>query len=525
MQEKNFVVYKSSAGSGKTHTLVKEYLKLVIIQPSQYRSILAITFTNKAANEMKQRILNNLKEIADFGNYSQSASVKYMLTDLITETGLDKNLIAERASSILQSILHNYSDFAITTIDSFIHGIIRSFAFDLKLPVNFEVEMDTDDLIEKVIDLLLSKVGIEEDLTKILVDFTKSKTDDEKSWNIDRELKVFAKFLLNEDSQAHIQKLKNLTLKDFSNIYKKIKQSVSYFEETLKREAKSALDLISLKGISEAAFYRGKTGISSFFQYIVSNRFDKLQPNSYVLRTIEEDKWYSAKASQDEIKAISEIKDYLVGHYNNIIRFTEQHYNRYIILNQIKRNLYPMALLNEIEKVIDDYKAENNILLISEFNKKIAEIVLNEPVPFIYERTGEKYKHFLIDEFQDTSELQWLNLIPLLDNSLAEGNLIMIVGDGKQAIYRWRNGDVEQFARLPEIYKDKDTPLHQQREMNFKRQYDENILRKNYRSKNQIVRFNNEFFSFISQKLSETHKDIYKDIIQDPTDKSVVLPY
>ncbi len=177
----SFTVYKSSAGSGKTFTLVKEYLNIVLPAPEKFRHILAITFTNKAANEMKERIILSLKEIAGMKDNPHAKAVKYIVPKLSEFSGLSPQTLAVNAEKVLNSVLHDYSDFAICTIDSFVHRVIRSFAFDLHLPLNFDVEMDTDELISKVVDILISRVGTDEDLTRTLVDFTRSKTDDEKS--------------------------------------------------------------------------------------------------------------------------------------------------------------------------------------------------------------------------------------------------------------------------------------------------------------------------------------------------------
>jgi len=505
----NFTVYKSSAGSGKTYTLVREYLKLVLTEPYKFRHILAITFTNKAANEMKQRIINSLKEISDFNLFPDSKAVIFMLPELEKETGLDRNSISENAGKVLELILHDYSDFAICTIDSFVHRIIRSFAFDLHLPLNFEVEVDTDDLITKIIDILISNVGTDEKLTRMLINFTQSKTDDEKSWHIENDLTEIAKILTKEDGQIHIEKLKKLNLDDFSQINRQVNTIIRRFENTMTDYAKDADNLIKSKEIPHQAFFQGRSGISKYFEYLVNKRFDKVLPNSYVIKTIEEDKWYSGKVKTSEKAAIDEIKADIRLAYEKITEYVDKHYPKYVILNEIRKNLYPVAVLNEIEKVMDDYKSENNIVLISEFNKRIADIVLNEPVPFIYERLGEKYKHFLIDEFQDTSVLQWLNLLPLIDNSLSEGNFNMVVGDGKQAIYRWRSGEVEQFAKLPKIYKKKDDPVLIQREQSLERNYKPEVLEHNYRSKAEIVDFNNDFFTEISKLLPEEYRSIY----------------
>ena len=520
MQTKNFTVYKSSAGSGKTFTLVKQYLHIVLINPNKFRNVLAVTFTNKAANEMKERIISSLREIGEYASFPDSISVKYMLPDLEKTTGLSFSVLSQNSQKALQLILHNYNEFAVSTIDSFVHKVIRSFAFDLHLPLNFEVEINVNDLIVKVVDLLISRVGADEQLTKTLINFTEAKADDEKSWNIERDLVDIAKLILNEDGQKHIEKIKHLDLKDFAQINKQLNENIHKFETNISGIAKKAIDLIQSKSLSHQPFYYSGKGISSYFEKLSVRNFEKIHPNTYVTKTIEEDKWYAAKASLYEQAAIDEIKAELITLYHQLQDFIQDHYSNYIILTEIRKNIYPLAVLNEIEKILEEYKSENDLVLISEFNRRISEVVLNEPVPFIYERIGEKYKHFLIDEFQDTSILQWQNLLPLIDNSLAEGNFNMVVGDGKQAIYRWRNGEVEQFDKLPEIYKHNDSPIQIQREESLKRNYENIPLLHNFRSKKGIIEFNNDFFTFISNQLPDEYKSIYHDLQQKPNDQS-----
>ena len=178
--DKNFSVYKSSAGSGKTYTLVREYIALALQSPAYFRHILAITFTNKAANEMKQRIVQGLVQLADPATYSEGAVIRFMLPDLAKTTAYSNEEITKRAKSVLTRILHEYDDFSVRTIDSFVSRIIRTFAHDLHLPVDFEIEMDRDLMLDQAVDQLISKAGIDKELTNILVDFTEAKADDEK---------------------------------------------------------------------------------------------------------------------------------------------------------------------------------------------------------------------------------------------------------------------------------------------------------------------------------------------------------
>ncbi len=511
----NFTVYRSSAGSGKTYTLVREYLKISIADPDGFRSILAVTFTNKAANEMKERVITYLKEISGFENNSGKASVKNMLPQLRKDLGLPDEEIALRAERVLRNILHNYSDFAVSTIDSFMHRIIRTFAYDLHIAQDFNVEMDADELISKAVDILISEVGNNAALTKMLVNFIRTKTDDERNWHIEGDLMQMANRLTTEDAQLYLEKLRKLTLADFEEITKEIRAAIAAFENRVVALAKSALEKIDEAGIPGTSFFYGNNGIFGYFGRAANNRMDMLSPNKNVIKTIEEDKWHAGKATPYDRNAIDSIKDFLTDVYKQLQSEIDSNYKDYVLLNEIWKNLYPLALLSEIEKVLDEYKKSNKIIHISEFNKLIAGIVSEQPVPFIYERVGEKYRHFLIDEFQDTSLLQWHNMLPLVENSLAGSNFNMIVGDGKQAIYRWRSGEVEQFARLPEIYKKPDTEIYRQREEALKRNYKPEVLKVNYRSKAEIVRFNNDFFTVISSLIGDGLSSIYDDVSQE----------
>ncbi len=511
----SFTVYKSSAGSGKTFTLVSEYLNLVLPEPDNFRHILAITFTNKAANEMKERIIGSLMEIANYREYSDSNAVRLIMKEMADRSHKSLDTIAGNAEQTLKLILHNYSDFAISTIDSFMHRVIRSFAFDLHLPLKFEVEIDQEDILSKVVDILISRVGTEEQLTQILIGFTLSKAGDEKNWNIEKDIRDIANYILKENGYEFIQKIKTLTLEDFSRINVKIKKFIRDFEKSVTDLAYEADRIIKSRDIPVEAFFQGKNGIGGYFEKLKKGRFDKPEPNLHVKNTIDNDKWYAGKSTQAEKEEIDTVKADLIGYYHQIDGLVNTYMAQYILWKEIIKNLYPVALLNEISGIMNEYKSENDIILISEFNKRISEIVLKEPIPFIYERIGEKYRHYLIDEFQDTSVMQWRNLLPLIENSLATNGFNMVVGDGKQAIYRWREGEVEQFVMLPKIYKCPDDPVMTERQNILERNYKGRELRNNYRSAKEIIEFNNDFFKFISAKLPGNFKVIYDDVVQE----------
>jgi ATP-dependent exoDNAse (exonuclease V) beta subunit len=512
----SFTVYKSSAGSGKTFTLVKEYLRLILAEPNNFRHILAITFTNKAANEMKDRVLASLRELAGDAEERSSSTSNNLLPALIRENELTEEEIQRNAGEALKLILHDYSDFNIGTIDSFSHRIIRTFAHDFGLPVNFNVEIDSDELLTTAVDLLIDKVGDDAGLTNLLVRFIENRMDDEQDWNIERILLDFARILLDEEGNEQLGKLKDLTMTDFSRIAGTLKKRTAAFEKNIINLADKASTLINSANIPASAFYQGRSGISRYFDNLSKGDMKSIEPNSYVKKTIEEDRWTSGSAGVAEKSEINRLIPDLTLIYNEIRQTYENGKNLYHLSLAVLKTLYPMAVLNEIGLLIDGFKKQNNILHISEFNQRISRFILHEPVPFIYERLGEKFNHILIDEFQDTSVLQWHNLLPLVGNALSTGSLNLVVGDGKQAIYRWRNGDVRQFAELPAIPgSEMNRSIHDSEKI-LKDHFKKESLDTNFRSKKEIVEFNNAFFSSLKTLLTPSNQLVYDNIAQKP---------
>jgi ATP-dependent exoDNAse (exonuclease V) beta subunit len=505
----SFTVYKSSAGSGKTFTLVKEYLRLILPEPADFRHIIAITFTNKAASEMKERILASLKDLAGGPGEQGNPPRNDMLPELIRMTKLSEAEIRLKAGEALHRILHDYSDFSIGTIDSFSHRIIRTFAHDFGLPVNFIVEVDSDELLVTAVDLLLDKVGSDAALTNLLVKFIENRLDDEQDWNIEKTLLNFARILLDEDGQQQLVKLKDLTLDDFSRIAGTLKRQTSAFEQNVGAIASRAVSLIRSLNLDSSAFYHGKSGISTYFEKLSGGSLDGIEPNSFVRKTIDEDKWTSGSATPAEKDAIKSVKNELTGLFHEIRREYETGRNLYHLSVAVLKTLFPMAVLNVIGQLLDGFKKQNNIVHISEFNQRISRFILNEPVPFIYERLGEKYNHILVDEFQDTSTLQWHNLLPLVENSLSKGYFNLVVGDGKQAIYRWRNGDVRQFAELPAIPGSNTNPSLRESQRILGDHARLEQLDTNYRSKRAIVEFNNALFLHLKTLLTHYNQLVY----------------
>lgn len=505
----NFVVYKSSAGSGKTFTLVKEYLKLAMVNDhtltTAYKAILAITFTNKAAAEMKWRIIRALKEV--------SGGTNPMLASILSdEMQINTEDLKQRAQVLVTEILHHYSDFSVGTIDSFTHRVIRTFALDLDLPLNFQIETDSDTVFRKVISILINNLGKDKLITEYLVRFSLDQLEDNKNWDPESTLINFIKEVNKEGAGELVQQLKTYSIADFEEIRQQLLAFIKSYGQYLKAQGEEAMALIASAQLQAPAFASANAGIYNFYVKLAQMKATSAAElfGANVNKTLQEDKWYGSKASVDEKQAIDSIKGRLGEIALAVRTYLEENQEKYNVYTLIYRNIYAIGLVNELAKLTEQYKQDENILFISEFNERISDVVNLEPAPFIFERLGDRYRHFLLDEFQDTSAMQWQNMLPLIDNSLAAGNRNLIVGDGKQSIYRWRNADVEQFVSLPEIHTERKTDLVAEREASLIRNFEGKNLNKNFRSESVIVKFNNALFEFLSASvLSDELKPIY----------------
>ena len=497
-QLSTFQVYNASAGSGKTFTLVKQYLKVLLTSDDlfMFQKVLAITFTNKAAGEMKARVLSSLEEFSE-GNIGD------LLKIILEETDLNQTIIQERSKKILDAILQNYAAFSITTIDSFTHKIIKSFAHDLGLSLNFEVEMDAISLLNEAVDVLISKIGTHKKLTNLLIDYSLDKADDDKSWDISKDLNDFARVLLNEDDVKHFRKLADKELDDFFELKKKLQKANTEIEATYKKLGEEVLQFIETNGVSMADFaYAGE--VVKHFQKFTKLRFlksEELKFDGRLNTTIEEVKSLSAaKANPATKQAVDGISDQLRAYYQESKEVYNSSYSNYLLNKITLKSIIPLAVLNNINTELNSIKEDNNIRLNAEFNQLISDNIKDQPAPFIYERIGQRFQHYFIDEMQDTSVLQWQNLIPLIENALAQENSnLLLVGDGKQAIYRWRGGKAEQFIALGSK---KENPFNIDKEVKN--------LETNYRSYSEIINFNNSFFQHTATFLqNESYKKLF----------------
>ena len=521
----NFIVCKSSAGSGKTFTLVKSYLTIALSdnshRPFLFKKILAITFTNKAAAEMKERILKTLREISSGELQKGNKNMADVLQD---ELDISFEEIQQRGQRLLKEILHHYADFSVSTIDSFVHKIIRAFAFDLGLPLNFAIETDEKEIINQCVDRIVSKAGVDVEITDLLRSYTRTKVNENKNWQVDLEIKSFLTQILNEVTREKLQQLSELTINDFKKIRFNLNQKKKKFENELIQLSEKAFTLLQKNDLKISDIYFGAAGIMSFFRKLEQKEFnDKklshLEPhsNNNIKKTLEKKgAWTSEKKDIAKIEKISSIQLELEKLYFAGLDSLNQGLSDYNLISAIEKEIYALSLLNEAEKEIEEIKKEKNILFLSEFNQRISKLVIEEPAPFIYERMGEKYHYFLIDEFQDTSVTQWLNLLPLVINSLSQGHSNLLVGDGKQSIYRWRGGETRQFVELPELNSLPDFLFKNEWTNNLKNNYTENVLATNFRSYSEIVRFNNLFFD---QRILFLNLDICKSTYEKQAQK------
>jgi len=374
----------------------------------------------------------------------------------------------------------------------------------LNLPLNFDVELDTKLLIEEAVSALIARAGYDEKLTNYLVQYVEHQASEERETRIQVVISKLAEILFNDSYSAFRNALNNTETDELFSFSDEVKSRTQILYERLHDLGKTALDLIESRGLTVDDFYYKKTGIYGYFVKVKDVNIKGLLPGARSITTVEEDKW----SGKNNIPAIEEIKDDLKSIFYEIREIVPE----YISLYMVRKNLESTVLLGEVNRELESYYRENSVIHLSETVNKVAEVVQSEEMPFIYERIGEKYNHYLIDEFQDTSVVQWNNLLPLVENSLAEGKFNLLVGDAKQSIYRWRGGDFRQFVNLPEVVTAGDNPYVSTREETLKRNYKEVILDSNYRSAKQIVDFNNDFYEFIKQNSgNEIVKEVFKD--------------
>jgi len=388
-------IYNASAGSGKTFNLVKEYLKILLTNDANdsYKKILCITFTNKAVNEMKSRIIESLNELTKI---DKNLKNNPLLELIKLETGLTSEQIQLKSISILKSILINYASFEVSTIDKFTQKIIRSFAYEIKLPINYEVEIKSKDLLEEATAKLISQAGINKELTNVLINFSFEKSGNDKSWDIEYDLNNISKLILSENHIKKISELNKKDLADFENLKKTIDISKLEIETKILDESDECLNLIYSNNLVDNDFL--SQALPKHLKKIKSKNFNSLY-SSQLEKNLKNGYLYKKSLDQDKKNIIDSIKKDINNHFINI----KKNVYKLKFYQNIESNNRPLSILKHINSELENIKKERNIILISEFNRIVNSQIKNQPALFIYEKIGVKYKHFFIDEFQDTS--------------------------------------------------------------------------------------------------------------------------
>lgn len=513
--EKPLQILNASAGSGKTFNLVLTYLKL-ILGPGKsvdtFAHIMAMTFTNKAAHEMKSRIIAALDTLANPDAKSDSDAKKANQYALLVsmQIGISTEELQTQAQKALKQLLHRYEDFHVMTIDKFNLRLIRSFSKDLDLPADFQIILNEDEVLDQVIDQILDNLDEknQKKLTEIVLNYSREKLNEEEGWNFQRDLKNFAKVLTNEKYFAEIEQLME---GDYSNErYAQIKLDINQLKAEIEQRANQ---LFTLATPFDFNTFPGKTNTKKAFEKLVdwTKLVEGNDTNSGFFSNAMLTNFEKSGFDPQLAQAALAFQSYYVE------KMVEWRFKRLL-----RKNFYNMALLQFVYTELEDVKQSEQLIRISEFNKLISNLIKNEDAPFIYEKLGNRFHHFLLDEFQDTSRLQWMNIVPLMHESLSNGKENLIVGDPKQSIYRFKNGLAEQFVALPSIYNPEKEAETNRKSAFFNALGEKKPLLENWRSSQEIVAFNNAFFTILrdSSQVVDSSKVFYEDVVQIPKGKT-----
>jgi ATP-dependent exoDNAse (exonuclease V) beta subunit len=512
MEETPLTIYHASAGTGKTFTLVKNYLALVLENTNDFRNILAVTFAVKAATEMKERILRVLYGLTKAGlpEYEDTQEVIEAVTylqQLPEAWRREPEQIRKKARSALRLILYEYPAFSVQTIDSFFQRVLRSFARELNLPFAFEMEFDQKEVLKEIIDLLLIQAGDDPVLLSWLIKMMEELGDDSGNWDV-------RKLLMQEGEEIFTETFKSLRretldlltdrdlLRDYLDLLSGI---ITSFEKTLERLGHKGLEVFQHHGVEENDFSGKNKGVAGIFRKMIKGRdlFNGESPFKKMFMAALEDpeKWLRAEQRSD-VRLLSLVKDHLQPLIREIYDYYRQNARNYFTARVLRKRLYTLGIMADLRRQLFVWMQEKNRFLISETGTFLHEIMGENEIPFIYEKTGQHFLYYMIDEFQDTSRVQYEDLLPLLHNSLALGGPSLIVGDIKQSLYRWRNGDWEIMHR--DVYRDLGLGDAVKKR-----------LQVNYRSREEIVRFNNAFFTNAGKMLWKMYREDVGDVLPD----------
>ena len=482
-------ILQASAGSGKTFSLTAHYLTLLFDSELKYREVLAVTFTNKATEEMKSRILSVLRSLA----LGEESAVVFRKIIQEAHPMLNPNQLQERAHQIYRRILHDYSRFAINTIDGFVQQVIRSFTFELGLDAGYKLEMNQDKVKKALADKLNERLDEKPELLQWIINLALDRVSDNKSWNYRRELLDLTSEIFKERYQPFENALKEL---DASVLFRDLmtftRTQIALFEEQFKVLANEALQVWEKSGVQlEELKGKSRHPFSKLPKLAAGEHAVFTDIKSGIKKVIDcPEEYQKGNLTASVATLYQKLNPILI----EIQNYFDTETGKYEMAKAINTNLYYLRLMQEMADLLKDYREENQTLLISDAQFLLKGITADQQdnPSFIWEKMGNRYKNFLFDEFQDTSAFQWDNFLPLLQNAMAEatGKFTdnLIVGDVKQSIYRWRNGDWRILLQKAKADIGNHNVIDQS-------------LEENYRSAANIIDFNNHLFQEVPKLL------------------------
>ena len=475
---KPLTVYKASAGSGKTFTLATEYIRLLVENPQSYRNILAVTFTNKATEEMKMRILSQLygiwKQLPESDNYLQNIQKK---------TGLAPNVISERAGLALNNLTHNYNYFRVETIDTFFQSVLRNMARELDLTTNLRIGLNDYQVEELAVDQLIEDLTTTDVMLQWILKYIMENISDDKSWNVIAQIKKFGQNIFKD-----YYKEVSITLEQkmgeagfFENYTTCLRDLRKAAEEYMKEIGESFFDTLEGEGLNVDDLSSKQRGIASFFNKLRKGTFDPSIITTTVANHLENIEKWCPKTNPRRDVVLQVVESSLIQILKCAVEAQEKQWKIFQSSNLTLRHLNQLRLLSSIEKKVRELNETENRFLLSDTQQLLHSLIDGSDSPFIFEKIGTQLQHVMIDEFQDTSTIQWQNFKVLLAETMShEDGSNLIVGDVKQSIYRWRSGD---WRLLNGIENQFNSML-----MEIK------SLSTNYRSTRNVIDFNNTFF-------------------------------
>lgn len=503
-------VYKASAGSGKTFTLAIEYIKLLILNPYAYDGILAVTFTNKATNEMKTRIMSQL-----YGLWKRHPESRSYMNKITEDLQMSEEMVSAKAKTALHLLLHNYHYFKVQTIDTFFQSVLRNLAHELQLSANLRVSLNDKQVVEEAVDELIDSLAYNAELRTLVKGYMEKQLEDDKSWKIISKIKSFGNTIFSELYKQNRKKMdKIFSEKDFFENFQKKMYAIMNVKQNYIKMGRDVLDEIKKRGLTIDDFSNKASGPVGYFLKLESGLFhdEKCLGKRAEDAMKNADLWCTKSSKKkDEIHdlAVSLLMPRMVA----IEKTRERDAILYNSASQTLKHLTDLQLLRQIEEEAHNLNDSSQRFMLSDTQSFLHNMIGDDDSPFIFEKIGSRLEHVMIDEFQDTSTVQWKNFKVLLRECMSQGNSNLIVGDVKQSIYRFRSGD---WRLLNDIDKDKDLD-----------QTGVEILPKkeNWRSQRNVIAFNNLFLSKlaeyevnrveeVSTEKAESIKRAYEDVQQ-----------